>query len=181
MHHVNLNGANHTISNLDCSVNRAAKSGLFAYMGATNVKDLTIENVKVAGEQAGVLVGLLERGVIENVTIAGTTLVLESKTTINVYFTASNVDALTCKVNGVAVTPIQTEGGQYVISISGVVSKDLDRVYTVQIGGYTITYCALSYVETTLAQGTDNVALANLVKALYELSVEAEEYFATVA
>ena len=144
----------------------------FAGETATATEDLTVDlsvyKATISGEE-------------ENVTIAGTTLVLESKTTINIYFTADSLDGLTCVVNGAAVTPIQLEGGQYVISISGIVSKDLDRVYSVQIGGYTVTYCALSYVETTLSQGTENVALANLVKALYALSVEAEEYFATVA
>ena len=80
------------------------------------------------------------------------------------------------------VTPVAVEGqdGHYVISISGIVSKDLDKVYTITIGGYTITYCALSYVEQTLSGTVENVALANLVKALYSLSVEAEQYFTTV-
>ena len=115
----------------------------------------------------------------ENVTIAGATLVLESKTTINVYVTAESLEDVVCTVDGEAVTPVALEGqdGQYVISISGIVSKDLDKVYTIKVGGYTITYCALSYVEETLSGTVDNVALANLVKAMYSLSVEAELYF----
>jgi hypothetical protein len=82
-------------------------------------------------------------------------------------------------VDGETVTPVALEGqdGQYVISISGIVAKDLDNTYTITIGGYTITYCALSYVEETLSGTVENVALANLVKALYSLSVEAELYF----
>ena len=115
----------------------------------------------------------------ENVTIAGATLVLESKTTINVYVTAESLDGITCTVDGETVTPVALEGqdGQYVISISGIVAKDLDNIYTITIGGYTITYCALSYVGETLSGTVDNVALANLVKAMYSLSVEAELYF----
>ena len=120
-------------------------------------------------------------GAQENVTIAGATLVLESKTTINVYVTAESLDGVACTVNGETVTPVALEGqnGQYVISISGIVSKDLDKVYTITVGGYTITYCALSYVEETLSGTVEKVALANLVKALYSLSVEAEKYFTT--
>ena len=75
---------------------------------------------------------------------------------------------------------MEGQDGQYVISIRGIVSKDLDKVYTITIGGYTITYCALSYVEQTLSGTVENVALANLVKELYSLSVEAEQYFAVV-
>ena len=104
---------------------------------------------------------------------------LESKTTINIYVTAETLDGVECTVDGEAVTPVALEGqeGQYVISITGIVSKDLNKVYTIKVGGYTITYCALSYVEETLSGTENSVALENLVKALYSLSVEAEKYF----
>ena len=118
----------------------------------------------------------------ENVTIAGATLVLESKTTINVYLTTESLEEVECTVDGETVTPVAVEGqdGHYVISISGIVSKDLDKVHTITVGGYTIMYCALSYVEETLSGTENSVALENLVKALYSLSVEAGQYFTTV-
>ena len=142
----------------------------FANEEATATEDLTAD----LSEYKATL-----EGEEENVTIAGATLVLESKTTINVYVTAESLNEITCTVNGEMVTPVALEGqnGQYVISISGIVSKDLDKTYTIRVGGYTITYCALSYVEETLSKTVDNVALENLVKALYSLSVEAEQYF----
>ena len=145
----------------------------FANEEAIATEDLTAD----LSEYAATL-----EGSEENVTIAGATLVLESKTTINVYVTAETLDGVECTVDGEAITPVALEGqeGQYVISITGIVSKDLDKVYTITIGGYTITYCALSYVEQTLSGTVENVALANLVKALYSLSVEAEQYFAVV-
>ena len=145
----------------------------FANEEATETEDLTADlseyEATIEGEE-------------ENVTIAGATLVLESKTTINVYVTAESLEDVVCTVDGEAVTPVALEGqdGQYVISISGIVSKDLDKVYTIKVGGYTITYCALSYVEETLSGTVDNVALVNLVKALYSLSVEAEQYFTAI-
>jgi hypothetical protein len=145
----------------------------FANEEATATEDLTADlteyEATIEGEE-------------ENVTIAGATLVLESKTTINVYVTAESLDGISCTVDGETVTPVALEGqdGQYVISISGIVAKDLDKTYTITIGGYTITYCALSYVEETLSGTVENVARANLVKALYSLSVEAELYFNTV-
>jgi hypothetical protein len=142
----------------------------FAGEAATETEDLTADlteyKATLEGEEEGV-------------TIAGATLVLESKTTINVYVTAENLDGVACAVDGEAVTPVAVEGqeGQYVISITGIVSKDLDKTYTITIGGYTITYSALSYVETTLADANVGAALENLAKALYSLSVQAEEYF----
>ena len=145
----------------------------FANEEATATEDLTADlseyEATIEGEE-------------ENVTIAGATLVLESKTTINVYVTAESLEGVECTVDGETVTPVAVEGqdGHYVISISGIVSKDLDEVHTITVGGYTITYCALSYVEETLSGTVGNVALANLVKALYSLSVEAEQYFTTV-
>ena len=145
----------------------------FAEEEATATEDLTAD----LSEYEATL-----EGTEENVTIAGATLVLESKTTINVYVTAESLEGVDCTVDGETITPVAVEGqdGQYVISISGIVSKDLDEVHTITVGGYTITYCALSYVEETLSGTVDNVALANLVKALYSLSVEAEQYFTTV-
>ena len=142
----------------------------FANEEATETEDITADLSEYKATR---------EGEEENVTIAGATLVLESKTTINVYVTAENLDEITCTVNGESVTPVALEGqdGQYVISISGIVSKDLDKVYTIKVGGYTITYCALSYVAETLSGTVENVALENLVKALYSLSVEAEQYF----
>lgn len=115
----------------------------------------------------------------DGVTINGATLVLESATEINVYFTTESIDSLVCKVDGVVVNPkeVDNQTGCYVISIKNIVSKDLDRFYTIKIGGYEINYCALSYVEQTLS-GTPDVALANVVKSLYALSLEAEKYFA---
>ena len=145
----------------------------FANEEATETEDLTEDlteyEATLEGEEEGV-------------TIEGATLVLESKTTINIYVSAETLDGVECTVDGEAVTPVALEGqeGQYVISITGIVSKDLDKVHTITVGGYTITYCALSYVEETLSGTVDNVALANLVKALYSLSVEAEQYFTKV-
>ena len=146
----------------------------FANEVSAEMEDLTVDLSKYAATITG------EE---ENVTIAGATLVLESETTINIYVTAENLVGINCTVNGITVTPEALDGqaGQYVISISGIVAKDLDEIYTIKVGGYTITYCALSYVEGTLSNTETTVTLANLVKTLYALSIEAEQYFNTAA
>ena len=74
-HWVNIDGQGHKVSNLNCTTNEVAKSGFVGYLAAGTIKNITLENVTVAGEQAGVLVGQVEAGTIENVTIAGTNTV----------------------------------------------------------------------------------------------------------
>lgn len=74
-HWVNIDGQGHKVSNLKCTTNEVAKSGFVGYLAAGTIENITLENVTVAGEQAGVLVGQVEAGTIENVTIAGTNTV----------------------------------------------------------------------------------------------------------
>ncbi len=68
---VQLEGNNHTISNLNCLPDDAGKSGLFGYLGGGYVKNLTLENVTAEGTQAGVVAGSFE-GAMSNVKILGT-------------------------------------------------------------------------------------------------------------
>ncbi len=70
-HWVNIDGQGHKVSNLNCTTNEVAKSGFIGYLGAGTIKNITLENVTVKGEQAGVVVGQVEAGSFENVIIAG--------------------------------------------------------------------------------------------------------------
>ncbi len=70
-HWVNFDGNNKTISNLNCGADSNGKSGFIGYLGASTIKNLTLENVTAAGEQVGIIAGLAEAGTIENVTIKG--------------------------------------------------------------------------------------------------------------
>ncbi len=70
-HFVNFDGKGHTISNLNCGVDATGKSGFCGYLGASTIKNLTLNNVTVAGEQAGIIAGLAEAGTLENVSITG--------------------------------------------------------------------------------------------------------------
>lgn len=114
------------------------------------------------------------------ITLKGATLVVESLTTINVYFEATDISGIEFSVNGSAVTPIAVDGADnlYVISIENIAVKDLDVIYQIKVGGITVTYSALSYVEAILALNLNNNALNNVVKAIYDVSVAAETYFA---
>ncbi len=72
---VNIDGQGHTISNLNCVANASGRSGLFGYLGGSVVKNLNLENVTAAGEQAGIIAGNADHCTIENVTILGTNYV----------------------------------------------------------------------------------------------------------
>ena len=111
----------------------------------------------------------------ENVTLIGATLVLESKTSINVYFTATD-DSTVCTVNGESVVATKVDGEEnlYVISVE-VVAQDLSVMQEFVIGGYTINYSAFSYIEA--AVDTANNGLYNVLQALYDYGVSAYDYF----
>jgi hypothetical protein len=124
--------------------------------------DLTAYKATVSGEQAGIV-------------LQGATLELEEKTNIFIYFKSQDMTGIECKVNGETVTATEWKEGYYVIVIDDISATDLDTMYEVSIGGITVNYGAYSYVETACANA--NVALANVVKALYAYGVAAEAYF----
>ena len=120
----------------------------------------------------------------EKVILKGTTLVLESETSLRVYFqiqpTGSIADVTTHTVDGKTVdiqSRVIDEKTWYYLEVADINARNLDTEYTFVIGGYTIKYSALSYAYTTLKSSTET-GLLNAVKALYLYSVAAEVYFA---
>ncbi len=78
---VNLDGQNHTISNLTCGMETTGKSGLFGYGGAAVIKDLTLENVTCKGSQAGAFMGhSADGGVLENCALKGSINIIYEQT-----------------------------------------------------------------------------------------------------
>ena len=110
-----------------------------------------------------------------NVTILGATLVLETKTSVRVYFNAENAEGLVCTVDG-ATAEIKQENGFTYLEVADIAVKDLGAMHTFTIGGITVNYGAISYVQS-VANATDNTALDNVVKALYNAFVAGAEYF----
>ena len=110
-----------------------------------------------------------------NVTILGATLVLETKTSVRVYFKAENAEGLVCTVDGVT-AEIKEENGFTYIEAADIAVKDLGVMHEFAIGGITVNYGAISYVQS-VANATENVALDNVVKALYNAFVVGAEYF----
>ena len=110
-----------------------------------------------------------------NVTILGATLVLETKTSVRVYFNAKNAEGLVCTVDG-ATAEIKQENGFTYLEVADIAVKDLGGMHTFTIGDITVNYGAISYVQS-VANVTDNAALDNVVKALYNAFVAGAEYF----
>lgn len=128
--------------------------------------DLTAYKSQKVGEDAAV-------------TILNASLVVEDLTTIKIYFETADISAIDVKVDGEDVEAIKVDGEEnlYVVEIANIVAKDLNKAYAVTIGGYTVTYSALSYVQAILALDIDDVALNNVVKAIYNAWVAADAFF----
>ena len=116
------------------------------------------------------------------VQIIGTTLILESKTSLKIYFKLDEgvtLDSLNITVGGAA-AEVEENGNEYCIVISNISAADLDTAYEVMIGEYAITTYALSYVYQALAlENTNYVSaeLALLARSLYLYNQAANDYF----
>lgn len=122
-------------------------------------------------------------GTVPGLTYYGTSLVTESTTEINVYFTpdeGSELADFTFKVGTKVYTPIEKDG-KWMIKIPNIAAKDLDKSYTVTVSTaegtvVKVKTCALSYAYKVVDKGTDE-ALVNLVKGLYLYNQAANAYF----
>lgn len=73
---VTFNGNGHTISNINAGFDDdGRRSGFWGYAGAVTIKNLTLENVSVAGSQAGAFVGSADGTTITNCYLKGTNTV----------------------------------------------------------------------------------------------------------
>jgi len=127
---------------------------------------------------------LQRRGATDaGLTYFGSSVLLESETTIRHYFqlSAGEISDHTFLVDGKEVTPVKEGSGSFwYIDIPNIVSKDLDRVYVLEADGMTIEYSALSYAYAALnTYGNDAAkgAMCNTVRALYEYNLAANAYF----
>ncbi len=112
----------------------------------------------------------------EGIEYFGSSLSLKSETAIKHYFTVQegiDVSSLTVTVNGES-AKLEANGNKYMLNISNIPAQNLDKIFTVKVGGITLSYGALSYGN--VAMGTSKETLKNLVRALYAYNLEAEAY-----
>ena len=149
------------------NVNDLANAGL-------SEADKVLADVDASGYAASV------SGSEEGIALASASLMLETETSIRIYFKltgSKTVDAFTFLVDGKEVKPVQ-KGSEYYVEIANIAAQDLDAMHTVTVGGLTIRYGGLSYVNTVLNnQAIAGEALVNTAKALFAYNKLAESYF----
>jgi hypothetical protein len=112
----------------------------------------------------------------EGIRTKSATLMLEDVVKVRVYFILTGtktIDQYTFTIDGKVVTPKQNDKGYYV-ETSGIAAKDLEKLFEIQVGGITVKYGALSYVNSK-ANGTNELE-ANISKALFVYWQAADSY-----
>ena len=111
----------------------------------------------------------------------GSSLLLKDDTTVRHYFTleTGEIGDYTFTVDGAELEPAE-KGGLYYVDITGIVARDLDKSFHVEVlkGGETVIgldYSALSYAYTTLSRGKTDT-LTELAKAVVLYSEAANAY-----
>lgn len=116
----------------------------------------------------------------EGVTYYGSSLILNSDTTIRHYFYVDNAANLTFKIDGANVTSKQADAGLCYVEVTGIKATDLGNKHELKITGsgktYTIKYCALSYCEKVQTK-SDDEGLKTLASSIYWYYEAAKAYF----
>ena len=95
------------------------------------------------------------------------TLMLESEVSVRVYFTLEegySIDDFAFTIDGKVVQPQKNNTGWF-IETDGIAAKNLDQMMEFSVGGLTVTYGPMSYVNSKL--GVSNEDTVNLARALY--------------
>ncbi|MBR6633844.1 MAG: leucine-rich repeat protein [Clostridia bacterium] len=123
-------------------------------------------------------------GSISGIRHRGTSLLLESNTTLRHYFALSGdsqITDYTFTINGITIAPVEKDGVYYV-EVKNIVAKDLGKLYKAVVSNatesLTITYSPLSYAKLSIEKYAESdPELALLSKALYRYYEAAYKYF----
>lgn len=152
---------------------------LFSY----NVENLPVSDYENLNVTAEMLSGFTKaKQGTTNVPLYGATLVLETETTMRLFFDCE-ADQLTVTRNGEQMEVVQDASGLCYVVITGIAAKDLDTEYTITINDGTetaeITYNPMTFCYNVLnaVAGTYSDELVNTAKALYHYNQAANAYF----
>ena len=112
----------------------------------------------------------------EGIRAKSATLMLEDVVKVRVYFALTGdkiIEDYIFTIDGKMVAVRQNDKGYYV-ETSGIAAKDLEKLFEIQVGGITVKYGALSYVNSK-ANGTNELE-ANISKALFVYWQAADSY-----
>lgn len=118
-------------------------------------------------------------GNVKGIKYYGSSLLLKSETTIRHYFYLDEgveIEDFVFELNGETLCP-RVVGDYCYVDIESIASGDLDTYYTVNVGDFSIRYCAMCYVKDMLEKDSTEESLENLLKALYLYNQEANKYF----
>ena len=116
----------------------------------------------------------------EGIQVYNATLLLETETSIRIYFKltgSKTINQFTFQVNG-QVVQAKANGELYYVEIPNIAAQHLDQMHTVTVGGLTIRYGGLSYVNQVIKNpqyATEE--MTNTAKALFAYNKMAENYF----
>jgi hypothetical protein len=113
----------------------------------------------------------------EGISAKSATLMLEDEVSVRVYFKlteGADIADYSFTINGEAAEVHQNEKGYYV-ETAPIAAKNLDEMFQISVGGLTVTYGALSYVNSKLASADANVVC--MAKALFAYNAAVDAYF----
>lgn len=116
--------------------------------------------------------------IAQNAKIKGITLLVDSKTTLRIYFDKTPAQVL---LNGKTTNVKSCSSGQY-IELSDIGADKLSENFTASADGLEMTFSALSYVYSVLEHEPDQTKPINkLARALYAYSEAADSYAAAIS
>lgn len=140
-----------------------------------NVTDISFVDVPAVGDEhkANIV------GEIEGIKFYGASLVLNSRTTLRFYFELSDGMAISDYDFGEMNVYSRTVGDKklYFVDIADIAPNELNEAKTVSINGSPfVSYNPMAYIVRTYANNSSNVALYDLMHALYNFHIAAYAY-----
>ena len=159
-------------------LNYGAAAQLFFNYNVENLaNDVLDEADRILPDVDASAFAMSRTGSEEGISAKSATLMLESEVAVRVYFKLSegaDIADYTFTINGEAAQIQQNEKGYY-LETAPIAAKDLDEMFEFSVGGLTVTYGALSYVNSKLSSTDENTV--NMAKALFAYYQAAEAYF----
>ena len=125
--------------------------------------------------------GAIVTGSSDKIRFTGASLLLQSSNTIRFYFymrSGYTIDDIAITVDGKTVAAKKEDSSElYYVEIANVRARDLGKRFLVNVDGYQVSYCALSYAYSVLKTPGMAQDVVNVAKSLYIYYKYAYEYF----